>query len=202
LKIFFSATSPYARKCVVAAHELGLRDRIELMPGNASPVNRDRTIVSHNPLGKVPTFLTDDGTVLFDSRVIVEYLDSLGGGALIPREGPARWNVLVEQALADGILDAALLTRYETVLRPQELRWTQWIDGQIDKVKSGLDEIEKHAGNFAERVDIGTIACACALSYLDLRFPTLAWRDGHPRSAAWLETFGARESMVATQPPR
>jgi glutathione S-transferase len=108
MKILFSATSPFVRKCLVVAHELGLRERIELVPGAPHPVNRDATIVAHNPLGKVPTLIADDGRVLYDSRVICEHLDALGDGALIPKQGPARWHVLTEQSLADGITDAAV----------------------------------------------------------------------------------------------
>ncbi len=201
LKIFYSATSPYVRKCMVCALELGLEGRIERLPANANPINRDPAIVAHNPLGKAPTFFTDDGTVLYDSRVIVEYLDDQGGGRLIPRAGSARWSVLVEQSLADGILDAALLARYETFVRPEALRWHDWTKGQLDKVASALDSIEKHAAGFGDRVDLGTIAFGCALGYLDFRFSTLAWRERHPNAAAWFERFSARDSMVATQPP-
>jgi glutathione S-transferase len=201
MKIFYSGASPFVRKCLVAAAELGLSDRIERVPGAAHPVNRDPTIVAHNPLGKVPTLITDDGSVLYDSRVICEYLDATGGGRLIPREGAARWRVLVEQSLADGINDAAILARYETVLRPEALRWNDWTAGQLDKVASGLAEIEARADGFADRVDLGTIAFACALGYLDFRFASLAWRDSHPKTAAWFERFGARPSMIATRPP-
>src|SRR5664279_571694 len=113
MKILYSAASPFVRKCLVAAHELGQAGRIELVPAAAHPVNRDPSIVAHNPLGKVPTLITDDGAVLYDSRVICEYLNALGDGGLIPREGPQRWQVLTAQSLADGIMDAAVLTRYE-----------------------------------------------------------------------------------------
>ena len=200
MKLFYSAASPYVRKCLVAARELGLHERIELLPAAAHPVNRDRTIVAHNPLGKVPTLLTDEDTVLYDSRVICEYLNALGNGKLVPHAGPARWDVLVEQSLADGILDAAVLTRYETVLRPEALRWKDWITGQLEKVTSGLDEIERRATRFGDRVDFGTIAVGCALGYLDFRFASLGWRDKHPNASAWFERFGARASMVATRP--
>lgn len=201
MKIFYSAASPFVRKCLVAAHELGLRERIELVPSAAHPVNRDRTIVAHNPLGKVPTLITDDGTVLYDSRVICEYLDTLGDGHLIPRSGPARWSVLVEQSLADGIMDAAILARYETAARPEALRWNDWTAGQLDKVNCGLAELERRAIGLADRVDLGTIAFGCALGYLDFRFASLAWRERYPGTAAWFERFGARASMVATRPP-
>jgi glutathione S-transferase len=200
LKIYFAAASPYVRKCLVGAHELGLYERIERLPANAHPVNRDRAIVAHNPLGKIPTLITDDGTVLYDSRVIIEYLNDLGDGNLIPDRGPARWKVLVEQALADGMLDAALLARYENVVRPEALRWSEWTAGQLDKITTGLAAIEGQALEFGDRVDLGTIAFACALGYLDFRFPTLPWRDQHPNTAAWYEWFGGRDSMVATRP--
>jgi glutathione S-transferase len=201
LKLFYSATSPFVRKCLVAALELGLQERIELVPANANPVKRDRTIVAHNPLGQVPTLITDEGAVLYDSRVILEYLNALAGGELVPEEGDERWGSLTEQALADGILDAAVLGRYETAMRPENLRWGDWTAGQIDKITCGLDELEKHAAGFGDRVDIGTIAFACALGYLDFRYQNLGWRNGRPNAAAWFEWFGGRDSMVATRPP-
>ncbi|MEP7182885.1 MAG: glutathione S-transferase N-terminal domain-containing protein [Betaproteobacteria bacterium] len=201
MKLLYSQASPFARKCLVAAIELGLRDRVELVPAAAHPVNRDPSIVARNPLGKVPTLIADDGSVLYDSRVICEYFDALASGKLIPRDPAAHWRVLVEQSLADGIMDAAVLARYETALRPDALRWNDWLAGQLAKVTGGLAEFEARAAGFGDRVDVGTIAFACALGYLDFRFATLAWRDRHPVTAAWFEGFGARESMAATRPP-
>ena len=200
MKIFYSPASPYVRKVLVVAHELGLDERIERLPSNAHPVNRDRSIVEMNPLGKVPTLVADDGSVLYDSRVIVEYLNAIGRGSLVPRDGEARWRVMVEQALADGMLDAALLVRYEKVARPEAQRWKDWIDGQMDKIVCGLAALEARAAGFGERCDIGTIAFGCALGYLDFRFADFAWRDRHPNTAAWFEWFGGRDSMVATRP--
>lgn len=202
MKIYYSATSPFVRKCLVVAQELGLRSRLELLPASPHPINRSAAIVAHNPLGKAPTLVADDGTVLYDSRVICEYLDTAaGGGRVIPASGPARWLALVEQSLGDGILDAAVLARYETALRPEPLRWNDWTAGQLDKVASGLDEIERAARGFGARVDVGTIAIACALGYLDLRFDSLRWRDHRPAAADWYRAFAARESMTATAPP-
>ncbi len=200
MKIYYAPASPFVRKCLVAAAELGLRDRIELVTAAAHPVNRDQNVVAHNPLGKIPTLITDDGSVLYDSRVICEYLNGLGNGRLLPREGSARFGVLVEQSLADGICDAAVLTRYETFARPEPLRWKEWIGGQLEKVNSGLDLIEARAAHFGDRVDLGTIAFGCALGYLDFRFASLGWREARPSAAAWFERFGARDSMVATRP--
>jgi glutathione S-transferase len=201
LKLFYSPTSPYVRKCLVCAHETGLIDRIELPPAAPHPVNRDRALVAINPLGKLPTLLTDDGAVLYDSRVICEYFDALAGGRLIPAGGPARWSALVDQSLADGILDAAVLTRYETVVRPEALRWPAWIEGQLDKVHCGLAEIERRAATFGARIDIGTIATGCALAYVDFRYPALDWHSRCPTASAWFTSFSQRPSMRATEPP-
>jgi len=201
MKLYYSATSPYVRKCLVSAHELGLRAQIELLSATPHPVNRDRALVVCNPLGKVPTLLTDDGTVLYDSRVICEYLNALGDGHLIPKQPAARWSIYRDEALADGILDAAVLVRYETFARPESLRWKDWIDGQLDKVTCSLVEIEGRAAALGQRVDLGTIATGCALGYLDFRFAALGWKYTYPKTAAWFERFAARESMLATRPP-
>ena len=201
MKLYYSPTSPFARKCLVAAHELGLHDRIDLICAAPHPVNRDATLVAHNPLGQVPTLIVGDGTVLYDSRVICEYLNALGNGALIPEEASAHWRSLIEQSLADGITDAAVLTRYETAVRPENLRWAAWTAGQLDKVKSGLTVIERRARSFHERIDLGTISMACALGYLDFRYASLAWREQCPAAAVWFEAFSARHSMLAPRPP-
>lgn len=201
MKLFYAATSPFVRKCLVCAHELGLRERLEFVPAAPHPVNRDRAVVALNPLGKIPTLITDDGAVLYDSRVICEYLNGLGDGHLVPGAGPLRWAALVDQALADGLMDAAVLTRYENAARPEALRWADWSAGQLDKVSCGLADIEKRGGPAAARVDIGTIATACALGYLDFRYASFGWREKCPKTALWFETFAQRPSMQATRPP-
>lgn len=198
MKIYFSPFSPYVRKCLVTGHELGLNDRIELLPSNAHPVQRDREIIATNPLGKVPTFLTEDGQVLYDSRVICEYLNDLAGGALFPHAGKARWETLTLQSLGDGILDAALLARYEDVARPEGLRWDDWRSAQLDKVETSLAHLEADPRQLADRVDIGSLAVGCALWYLDLRFATLSWRVRYPTVAQWFAAFSQRPSMQAT----
>jgi glutathione S-transferase len=200
MKLYHSATSPFVRKCLVSALELGLRERIEILPAAPHPVDRDRALIVCNPLGKVPTLVTDDGTVLYDSHVICEYLNALGDGHLLPEQASARWPVYRDQALADGLLDAAVLVRYETFARPEALRWKAWIDGQMDKVNCSLLELERRAGTL-NRVDLGTIAIGCALGYLDFRFASLGWQKTYPRTAAWFLGFGARQSMMATRPP-
>jgi len=200
MRIFYAAASPFVRKCLVVAHELGLNERVERVAASAHPVDRSAAIVAHNPLGKIPTLLLEDGTVLYDSRVICEYLNTLAHGALIPAEGPGRWQALVDQSLGDGIMDAAVLTRYELAVRPESLRWPEWSAAQLEKVRSALAQVEQRAAAFGSRLDIGTIALGCALGYLDLRFASLGWREQHPASARWFEQFDARASMRATRP--
>ena len=197
MKLYFSATSPYVRKCLVTAHELGVAERITLLPSNAHPVQRDAKLVAQNPLGKVPTLVSDDGLVLYDSRVICEYLDTTFGGQLFPRDSGARWQALTLQSLADGMLDAALLARYEEAARPEALRWDDWRAGQLDKLHTSLASLEAAPAQLHGRVDIGTLSLGCALGYIDLRFDSLGWRGYYPHVAAWAAGFMQRPSMAA-----
>ena len=197
MKLFFSPTSPYVRKCLASAHELGLTDRIEFLDCKAHPIDRDARIVAANPLGKVPTLVTDDGQALYDSRVICEYLDSVGGGSLFPKDA-TRWNALVLQSLGDGVLDAALLVRYEDVARPEALRSADWKRGQLDKIATSLQALEEGTPALDDTVHIGHLTMGCALWYLDLRFADLGWRDRCPKVAQWWARFGQRPSMSAS----
>lgn len=198
MKLYYSSTSPFVRKCLVAAHELGLADRIELVTVVTMPTAHNDALMRDNPLCKLPTLITDEGQALYDSRVICEYLNDLGGGRLIPAGG-GKWAALVDQSLADGILEAALLMRYEVVLRPAERQWPAWRETQEEKARSALGQFERQvAGWPADRLDIGVIALASALGYLDLRFPDMGWRDAYPGLAAWFAGFDQRPSMRAT----
>lgn len=201
MKLYFSPASPFVRKVVVTALELDLGHRLQNLPSAAHPVNRDATVAAFNPTGKVPTLITDDELPLYDSRVICEYLDSLDGQSRIfPPAGPARWRALREQALGDALLDAALLVRYETLVRPKESSWQPWIDGQMRKIHSVVAAIESDASKYGERFDIGTLTLACALGYLDFRFPSLDWRDGHANATSWFERVSTRTSMQQSFP--
>jgi len=202
MKLYYSNTSPYVRKVMVVAHERVLIDRIETLPASATPVNHNGTLAAVNPLGKVPALVLEDGTALYDSPVIAEYLDALDGApVLLPASGPARWAALRQQAAADGLLDASILIRYERALRPAEKQWEAWVDGQMLKIRQTLDGLEQEAAKFGSQPTIGTITVACALAYLDFRFAEEGWRTTRPALAAFYEAFAARASMVATAPP-
>jgi glutathione S-transferase len=201
LKLHYSTASPYVRKVMAVAIETGQADRLEPVTRTITPVQQDADLVRDNPLGKVPCLVTEDGVALFDSRVICEYLDSLHDGPkMFPPSGQARWTALRRQAEGDGILDAAVLTRYETFLRPEERRWPEWIEGQKQKFRRALDGLEAETGAFDETIDIGTITIGCALGYLDFRYQDENWRASRPGLAAWFERFSERPSMARTAP--
>jgi glutathione S-transferase len=199
MKLRYSPASPYVRKVMIVAHETGLADRIEKVTTAVVPVKANDELKAENPLVKLPSLTTDDGQTLYDSPVICEYLDSLHKATKVfPASGSARWTALRRQALGDGMLDAAILTRYETAVRPKELQWGEWIEGQMRKVRGGLDALERE--NLNGPFDIGTLTVACALGYLDFRFPSEDWRKTRPKLAAWFAEIARRPSMKATEP--
>jgi glutathione S-transferase len=199
MKLRYSTTSPYVRKVSVTAIELGLDDSIERVPTNTMDPKSDHAL--DNPLAKVPALITDGGERLYDSPVICEYLDSLHDGAgIFPPAGEARWRALRLQALADGILDAAILKMLETRRRPEALRWDGWIKLQGGKIGRALDQLEREAEALAGPLTIAQIAAGCALGYLDFRFPDEDWRTPRPALAAWYDGFSRRPSMRRTEP--
>lgn len=201
MRLHTSPATPFGRKVAVVLHETGLWPRVERRDASLSPIAPDAAVCAANPLGKIPCLELDDGSALYDSRVICEYLDELHAGPkLFPADGPARFVALRLQALADGMLDTAVGLRYETILRPEPLRWPDWIAAQKLKVTRALDRLEQECEGFAQRIDIGTLAIACALGYLDFRFADDRWRDGRPRLAAWEAKIAQRPSLVATRP--
>jgi glutathione S-transferase len=200
MQLHYNVASPFVRKVMAVAIETGLTDRIEPVKSVPSPVAPVAELNADNPLGKVPCLVTNDGVALYDSRVICEYLDSLHHGPkMFPPSGAARWTALRRQALGDGIMDAAVLTRYETFTRPEEARWDAWIDSQKQKFRRGLDALEAESTSL-DVVDVGTLAIACALGYLDFRFADENWRARRPRVAAWFEQFAKRPSIATTGP--
>lgn len=201
LQLLYAPTSPFVRKVMVCAHLTGLVDQIGLLPSAAHPVRRDGRIALHNPLAQVPTLILADGQALYDSRVICEYIASLGvNHRLFPAGGPGRWQALTQQSLGDGLLDAALLARYEITARPADFQWPGWRDAQLDKVGASLDAIEAQAPFAEQDPTIGEISIGCGLGYLDFRFPELDWRTGHPQAARWFAAFQTLPAMQATTP--
>jgi len=204
MKLRYSPTSPFVRKVVVLAIETGLDAKIERLPTTVAPIKPNDELAHQNPLMKLPTMTTDDGQVLFDSRVICEYLDSLHSGPKIfPPSGMARWVALRQQSLGDGILDAAVLNRYETAVRPKELQWPDWSAGQMRKIRNGLAALDGKVGEgaLAGPLTIGQITVGCALGYLDFRYPNEGWRERYAGLAKWYADFAKRKSMTATVPP-
>ncbi|WP_230531633.1 glutathione S-transferase family protein [Microvirga roseola] len=189
-----SPASPFGRKVKISASLLGLTDRIQVT--DADTLNPEDSLRQQNPLGKIPALVLENGETLYDSRVIVEYLDHLAGGGRIFPAGWERFAALRQQALADGIMDAALLQVYEGRFRPTEKHEPKWIDHQADKVRRGLDHAEAYLATPATELHIGHIAQACALGYLDLRFGG-RWRENAPKLVAWLADFEARVPAFA-----
>ena len=199
LKLRYSPTSPYVRKVMMVAMEKGIADRLQLETTN--PWNSEPDFTRENPLSKVPALTIDDGTVLFDSPVICEYLDNVGNGpSLFPAAGNQRWNALRQQALCDGICDAAILRRLE-MNRPAGEQSNDWMERQKGSVHRALDTLESEAARMDGQPTIGTIAILVALGYLDFRYGHEPWRDGRPKLAAWFEKNAGGESFAKTAPP-
>ncbi len=202
MKLYFGGTSPYVRKVVVAAAECGLDDRIDR--DETFPWDADTTYGGVNPVGKVPALVTDAGQVLYDSPVIVEYLDSLHDGPkLIPPSGPARFEALRIAALADGMMDAVILLFSELTRRPPELHWQFWDDRMRNTVARSMDALEGDAKGFdPDRPDIAQITAAVGLGWIEFRLSVLEidFRDGHPVLSAWFDKFSERPSMQESMP--
>jgi glutathione S-transferase len=197
MELKYSPLSPYVRKVTITAHEVGVADRIRLTKVDAR--KEPETIAPHNPLGKIPALVTDDGAVLFDSPVICEYLDAgFGGQRLLPQAGARRYEVLTRMALADGIIDAAILVRNER-LREKAKQSDEWIAWQLRKVFSGLDRFEERA-DLSAGLDLGQIALGAALGYVPLRIDETTGLTRWPRLSAWYERMSQRESFRATAP--
>ena len=203
MTLFHNPASPFVRKVRVLLLETGQQDRVALLASMPSPVAPDAQLVQGNPVGKIPALRLADGSVVHDSRVILDYLDHQHvGNPLIPRDGSARWRRLTLASMADGIMDAAVLVRYESALRPVEKHWAPWLDEQRNKIRRTLAELEQDAiAELASHFDVASISVACALGYLDFRHPDMHWRADNPKLAAWYAEVSQRPSMLETQPP-
>jgi glutathione S-transferase len=191
--------SPFGRKVRIAASVLGLDGEITIEAADTNDPND--SIRRQNPLGKIPALMAEDGNVYFDSRVILDYLDHrAGGGRIVPSAPAARFAALRLQALADGMMDASILTVYEARWRPAEKHERKWLDHQAGKAARGLAALEQAPPAANATPTVGDIALACALGYRDFRFDG-AWRADHPRLVKWLDDFAAKvPAFAATKP--
>lgn len=198
MQLHWSPKSPYVRKVMVCAHELGLVDRLELVRSVAAMLKPNEALMRDNPLSKIPTLVLDDGTTLLDSVVICEYLDELGNGQLFPKHGPQKWQALRWHALGDGLLDALILWRNE---RERQAPLQPLIDAFDLKTRATLERLDAEAEELAGApFSIGTVAVACALGYLDYRFDAFGWRNLAPRLAQWHAEVRTRPSLQCTEP--
>ena len=197
MKLLYQTHSPYARKALVFAHEVGLAPQLEVVHHETSPTLPNHRVFAENPLGKVPVLLRPGAAPIFDSDVICAYFDTLHRGRkLLPARGEARWQALRLQAVAQGLAEAGIAIRWETVRRPQELRYPALRDGYIAKLICSYDWLEREL-EVDSRLHVGHIAVATALGWLEFR-ELPEFREGRPRLAAWYEAFAARPSMLST----
>jgi glutathione S-transferase len=198
LRLHWSPKSPYVRKVMVCAHELGLLDRLELVRSVAAMLKPNDRLMQDNPLSKIPTLVLADGFTLFDSVVICEYLNDLGDGSLFPRQGSDKWQALRWHAFGDGLLDALILWRNE---REREVPLQTLIDAFARKTQASLKQLDDEAQALTELpLSIGHVAVGCALGYIDYRFDALNWRATAPRLAEWHAELCKRESFQSTEP--
>ena len=194
-----SPSSPFGRKVRIAIALLGFDKDVKIEAADTTDAND--SVRLQNPLGKIPVLLAEDGNAYYDSRVILEYLDTrAGGGKIVPRDAVARLAALRLQALCDGILDASILTVYESRWRKPETHEAKWLEHQAGKVTRGLATLEASPPPLEATPNIGQITLACVLGYRDFRF-TGSWRGAHPKLVAWLDDFAARvPAFAATKP--
>jgi len=198
MKLYYSSTSPFVRKVNVLSIEVGLDKQLEWVTTN--PWQAEDKLTAENPLSKIPTLITDDEKVIYDSRVICEYLDSLHDGEkMIPLVGENRWQVLRLQALADGILEAGIL-RFLEKKRTKEQQSKDFDEMQKNSVERGLGYLEATVSDWGEKLDLGVLSVACTLGWLDFRFSDDNWRANCSKLALWYETFSKRPSMIKTIP--
>jgi glutathione S-transferase len=202
MKLTFSQASPFARKVRISAIELGLIDKIEFVAATVVPGQANDEYLRINPLKKLPALILDNGEVILDSYVIVEYLDEIaGGGKLIPASGPNRWRVKSDHSMLQGMLDSMLLCRYEKMVRPQGLQWQAWSDDHWNRAWSGMARFDKQADVLARPLDIVQIALTCVLGYADFRFADCGWRKAFPSLDAFHERMLSRPSVKVSLPP-
>jgi glutathione S-transferase len=199
MKLVYSPPSPFVRKVTTLIYHAGLDDRIELVNVKTSALSVAEEARAANPLGKIPVMILDDGKAIFDSRVITRFLDDLAGSDLYPQE--SMYDILTLEALADGIMESAVSITYETKLRPENEQSPSWIEAQWSKVLHAVKALENDAfKSMKGNLNMGQIAVACALGYLDFRHDARQWRNGHPNLASWNEKIMELTALTKTIP--
>lgn len=214
MKLYWALASPFVRKVMIVAHETGTVGRLQVIETSVSMGEANPVVQRTNPLSKIPTLILEDGTSLYDSRAICEYLDSLHDGPKLFPPAPLRWDALRRHSLGDGLMDALILWRQER-LKPQARQTPEWLATFARKIEVALRQLDDEAnalggapgaarGNVPgpRPFDIGHVALGCALGYMDFRFADVDWRASAPRLAGWHATFEARPSAIATHPSR
>ena len=197
MKLFYSPASPFVRKVVLVLHETGQTEDVELLQVSTTVTEPDAALAASNPLAKIPALLRDSGPTLYDSRVICEFLDHRAGGALYK----GGWDMKVLEATADGIMDAGVSMAYEKRLRPVEKQWDDWLEGQRRKILGAVSAVEaRWMPSLTGPVNIGQLAMAAALGYIDFRHPDAGWRAGNPQLTDWFAAYESRPAMQATRP--
>lgn len=197
MKLHWSPRSPFVRKVMICAHELGVTSELELVRTVTAMLKPNETLMRENPLSKIPTLVLEDGTILYDSVVICEYLNEHAKGSLFPAQGPAKWRALRWHALGTGLLDAVILWRNE---RERQVPLPALLDGFELKTRTAVRQLDGEADDLARApFSIGQIAIGCALGYLDFRFKDIDWRADAPRLAAWMAETNRRPSFVANE---
>ncbi|SDI43579.1 MULTISPECIES: glutathione S-transferase family protein [Bradyrhizobium] len=202
MKLTFSPASPFARKVRIAAIETGLIDKIEFVPAAVAPGQPNEEYSKITPLKKLPVLILDNGDVILDSYVIVEYLDELAGGnKLIPASGPNRWKVKSDHSLLQGMLDSMLLCRYEKMVRPEGLRWSDWHKDHWNRAWAGMARFENRTDVLSGPFNVAQIGLVCVLGYADFRFADCGWRKAYPKLDAFHQKMLERPSVKISVPP-
>ena len=199
MKLVYSPPSPFVRKVITLIHHAGLDDRIELVNVKTTALSVAEAARAANPLGKIPVMILDDGKALFDSRIITRFLDDLAGSNLYPQE--CVYDVLTLEALADGIMESAVSITYETKLRPENEQSPSWMEAQWSKVLHAVKALENGEFKSIEgKLNMGQLAVACALGYLDFPHDARQWRIGHSNLASWNEKIMELPALIKTIP--
>ncbi|WP_424941451.1 glutathione S-transferase [Aliiroseovarius sp. S253] len=199
MQLITADPSPFARKVRVLLRETGLEGDVEEVTVATLPTAPNPAVTAANPLSKIPALIRPDGPALYDSRVITRFLDARSGGKLYPEN--QIWDILTLEATADAIMDAAVLMTYELRLRPEGMRFDDWIEGQWGKIEGALDALNtRWMSHLSGPLDMGQISVGCALGYLDFRHDARGWRKGRDALDDWFAVFCERESMKATKP--